>query len=251
MRALFEIVMTFAVFPLAAAMLGKGSAGRKVAWFIGTAIACLVGSSMGMLQGPEASVIALLVVGAFTVLMAWLSSTTPLTTLPPLNTTKDPAPPEAQAEDPPPLPPPASDSSNWSLTKMWLLLGGGVIVLMSVFWISKNTERADQPRAAADSRAVAGSTARSGNRAHDAMVGLSTASQIAALEVGVLSAGYRCVGQRAFFMGLGERNSALWSIQCSGGKSYLVTIEADSVGSSKVLDCEFLKLAKMSCFEKL
>jgi len=82
---------------------------------------------------------------------------------------------------------------------------------------------------------------------------LSAAAQAVVLAEAVRSTGDQCDGQRAFFMGLSPGdNEALWSIQCSGGKAYEVSLAADSVGSSKVLDCETLRtLANVNCFEKL
>jgi len=94
---------------------------------------------------------------------------------------------------------------------------------------------------------------RTGNQAHDMLTELSAAAQAVVLAEAVRSTGDQCDGQRAFFMGLSPAdNEALWSIQCSGGKAYEVSLAADSVGSSKVLDCETLRtLAKVNCFEKL
>jgi len=46
--------------------------------------------------------------------------------------------------------------------------------------------------------------------------------------------------------------SAFWSVGCKNGSSYLVQIDADATGSTKVLECGVYKLVtKMSCFTKL
>jgi hypothetical protein len=46
-------------------------------------------------------------------------------------------------------------------------------------------------------------------------------------------------------------NDAYWSVRCTNGKSYQIRIKADDGGSTSVLDCDVLKLAKVSCFQKL
>jgi hypothetical protein len=46
-------------------------------------------------------------------------------------------------------------------------------------------------------------------------------------------------------------HSAFWSVVCGDGSSYAVQIEADSVGSTRVLECSVLKaVAGSSCFTK-
>jgi hypothetical protein len=47
-------------------------------------------------------------------------------------------------------------------------------------------------------------------------------------------------------------NSAFWSVQCSNGKSYQVSILANATGSTRVMDCKLVKaVANVSCFQKL
>jgi hypothetical protein len=68
----------------------------------------------------------------------------------------------------------------------------------------------------------------------------------------VVGSGDRCTGTTTFFMGMNPRdNDAYWSVRCTNGKSYQIRIKADDGGSTSVLDCDVLKLAKVSCFQKL
>lgn len=68
----------------------------------------------------------------------------------------------------------------------------------------------------------------------------------------VTSSGEKCVGSEAFFMGMYKNeHSAFWSVRCTNGASYAVSIEANATGSTKVLDCRLLRsVAGVSCFTK-
>src|SRR5262249_10070686 len=89
-----------------------------------------------------------------------------------------------------------------------------------------------------------------GNIANDRLAAMSASEQ--AMFLGAATA-EGCVGTRAFFMGTSHADhSAFWSVRCKNGKSYLVQIQADSTGSTRVLDCAIYKaVSKMSCFTKL
>lgn len=54
------------------------------------------------------------------------------------------------------------------------------------------------------------------------------------------TSGERCLGDvmRTFYQGSAKPSwNALWSVQCSGGPSYLILVMSDEKGSSKVLTC--------------
>jgi hypothetical protein len=75
----------------------------------------------------------------------------------------------------------------------------------------------------------------------------------------ILSAaiGEGCVAEDAYYMGIGEaegssKDIAFWSVRCSDGRSFALTINPDAVGSGSVLECETLKaVANQGCFEPL
>jgi hypothetical protein len=62
-----------------------------------------------------------------------------------------------------------------------------------------------------------------------------------------------CIGRRAFYMGSYTKdNRAFWSVGCSNGKEYEVTILSDAIGTTTVTDCSFLRIVgHMNCFEKV
>lgn len=62
-----------------------------------------------------------------------------------------------------------------------------------------------------------------------------------------------CQGNRAFYMGsIPEDRTAYWSVGCTSGKSYLVQIKADEMGSTTMLDCQIYHAAtKLNCFTKI
>jgi hypothetical protein len=69
----------------------------------------------------------------------------------------------------------------------------------------------------------------------------------------VTASGDKCRGNAAFFRGMNPKdNEAYWSVRCTNGKSYEVTIEANATGDTNVVNCSILKaVADADCFEKL
>jgi hypothetical protein len=66
--------------------------------------------------------------------------------------------------------------------------------------------------------------------------------------------GEGCVGKTTFYGGIGTKgfakNKAFWSVRCTDGRAFMVTVEPD--GNGKVLDCTVLKAIKAGeCFKKL
>ena len=92
-----------------------------------------------------------------------------------------------------------------------------------------------------------------GNVAQDGLVRLPPAARAKMLGSIVVSSGDTCTGEDSFFMGINRRNiQAFWSVRCTNGRSYEVGIDANTTGSTRVIDCDLLKTAaKVSCFVKL
>ncbi len=91
--------------------------------------------------------------------------------------------------------------------------------------------------------------ASSGNKAHDMLTALPAGQRAAALGYVV---GEGCRGKTAFFMGMEEDKSALWSVACVNGKSYAVMLDPDARGTTIVLECNVLRIiAGTDCFKKL
>lgn len=53
--------------------------------------------------------------------------------------------------------------------------------------------------------------------------------------------------KRTFFQGLDRRGAGYWSVQCKS-KAYQLMVEDNASGSSKVVNCEALKLMGTRCF---
>jgi hypothetical protein len=65
------------------------------------------------------------------------------------------------------------------------------------------------------------------------------------------SVGNGCTGTSSFFMGIAEDRSALWSVLCADGNSYVVNISPDPVATTKALQCSRLKTMDLDCFSPL
>jgi hypothetical protein len=102
----------------------------------------------------------------------------------------------------------------------------------------------------AEHAAPSAPTFDTGNIANDKLLALSQAAQALLLGHIVNAA---CNGKRAFYMGISSKNHrAYWSVGCVEGKSYEVEIEANSTGSTRVLDCATLRaVAKINCFARI
>lgn len=56
---------------------------------------------------------------------------------------------------------------------------------------------------------------------------------------------------RNFFQGFDQSRNAFWNVSCSNKKSYVIKINNDSVGSTKIMSCAVLKAVNAGeCFKK-
>lgn len=134
---------------------------------------------------------------------------------------------------------------------LWTVFGIlGVVLVMGIIAAISDEVPTVQPHA---SPTLSRNAPRTGNVAHDQLLNLDPAARASFLATIVLSSGDRCVGTDAFFMGLHPQDQeAYWSVRCSNGKSYEVAIQADARGSTRVVDCDLMRVvAKISCFKKL
>jgi len=154
------------------------------------------------------------------------------------------------------VPSPARD--NHISPRKALVIVGALLALLLLIIISLNSTNGQSSNVTAaptvsPSIAPVSTTPRivsktTGNEANDRLLALSKTEQ--ALMLGK-AAGEGCVGNRAFYMGIAKDRTASWSVGCTDGNSYAVQIDADSVGTTSILDCSILKVvAKVNCFEK-
>ena len=57
-----------------------------------------------------------------------------------------------------------------------------------------------------------------------------------------------------FFQGFEPQGGAFWNVTCENGKSYIILIENDARGSTRVMDCAVVKSltkGRNECFKKL
>lgn len=92
-----------------------------------------------------------------------------------------------------------------------------------------------------------------GNETDRLLGARTTTEQANLLALTVQSSGDPCnTPSRPFRMGIDRQGTAIWSVACSNGKSYAVSISSNASGSTKVLDCAALKaIVKVDCFKKI
>lgn len=69
----------------------------------------------------------------------------------------------------------------------------------------------------------------------------------------MLSAGAGCNGTSAFYMGLDSRKVGFWTLRCTDGRNYLISILPDFSGTIRATECELVRGLKtgIRCFAKL
>jgi hypothetical protein len=97
---------------------------------------------------------------------------------------------------------------------------------------------------------IAAATSAFANPSHNKLLQLSTAQRNELFTI--WARGENCGSvTRTFFQGQASDDTAFWSIRCSNGVSYQVAVYPDANGSTKILECGFLKrVAKLDCFTK-
>ncbi len=94
-----------------------------------------------------------------------------------------------------------------------------------------------------------------GNPAHDKLAAMSEASRRSAFTTIFKGSGERCGSvTRTFYQGNDKRGGQVWNVHCNMGgidRSYSITVQSDTAGSTRLLECGVLKaVAKVECFTK-
>ena len=93
------------------------------------------------------------------------------------------------------------------------------------------------------------------NTAHQILSDKSNEERNEALTVLLSQSKKECVVVvKNFFQGLEPEGGALWNVTCDNGKSYVILIENDARGSTRIMDCAVIKSltkGKSKCFKKL
>ena len=91
----------------------------------------------------------------------------------------------------------------------------------------------------------------SANPHHDKVMKMAPKARATQLGLLLTLSGFTCDGTRAFHMGSDSDDVAMWGVACSNGNDYQVSISANEDGDTMILPCVILKMANISCFEKL
>src|SRR5438093_13116428 len=89
------------------------------------------------------------------------------------------------------------------------------------------------------------------NPAHTALYNLSDPARNAVLTKFMAQSGEHCVVVKTFFQGFDAEGDAFWNVACRNKQTWLIGLNPDAAGSTRILECEVLKwMAGVECFKK-
>ena len=93
-------------------------------------------------------------------------------------------------------------------------------------------------------------TAITRNSENQLLLTRSTAEQARLLGA---ASGKSCRGTDVFFMGMDKHKMGFWSLRCSDGRQFMITIPASPTQQRVVVECKMLRALKtgMTCFTSL
>ena len=96
------------------------------------------------------------------------------------------------------------------------------------------------------------STAASANPAHDALMSMSAEGRAQMLAKLLNRSGEACqTALRSFHQGSDKNGNAFWNVECSTHQSFIVMVNNDATGSTKILGCSITKtLGLTPCFQR-
>jgi hypothetical protein len=88
------------------------------------------------------------------------------------------------------------------------------------------------------------------NSENDFLLTQTPAEQASFLGV---ASGKGCRGTEAFFMGLDTHKTGFWSVRCTDGRSFMITISSQGASSRVVMECRVLEAMRTGrfCFRSL
>ena len=94
--------------------------------------------------------------------------------------------------------------------------------------------------------------ATNANKAHSIIANQSESERRAFLTSFIKNSGESCdSATKSFFQGFSKQREAFWNVRCRNGRAYLIKINDDATGSTKILDCGVLKaVGGGECFKK-
>lgn len=96
------------------------------------------------------------------------------------------------------------------------------------------------------------SLAANANPAHEQLLSMSEAQRKSALAGLLVRSGERCSSvSRTFYQGSDKRGNAFWNAACTRGDSFVIQINNDASGTTRILSCSVLKdVGGGTCFTK-
>lgn len=90
------------------------------------------------------------------------------------------------------------------------------------------------------------------NKAHSIIANQSESERRAFFTSFIKNSGESCDSvTKTFFQGLSSQREAFWNVRCRNSRAYLIKIDDDATGSTKILDCGVLKaVGGGECFKK-
>lgn len=90
------------------------------------------------------------------------------------------------------------------------------------------------------------------NEAHDRLAAMSEEQRRTMFAAFLVKSGERCPAvSRTFLQGLDRKGNAFWNAACSGGDAWVVQVNNDATGSTRILSCKVLKAVNGgTCFTK-
>jgi len=107
-------------------------------------------------------------------------------------------------------------------------------------------------RAILGSIALISSLVANANPAHEQLSSMSESQRKSALAGLLVRSGERCSSvSRTFYQGSDKIGNAFWNAACVGGDSFVIQINNDASGSTRILSCSVLKnVGGGTCFTK-
>lgn len=90
------------------------------------------------------------------------------------------------------------------------------------------------------------------NPAHEQLSAMSEEQRRSVLAAFLIKSGEQCTSvSKTFFQGSDKEGNAVWNAACAGGASFVVQVNNNATGSTRILNCKVLKpVSGGTCFTK-
>lgn len=90
------------------------------------------------------------------------------------------------------------------------------------------------------------------NPAHEQLSSMSEQQRQSVLAKFLVKSGERCSSvTKTFYQGSDKKGNAFWNAACAGGDAFVIQVNNDATGSTRILSCEVLKAVNGgTCFTK-